>query len=408
MQTRSDILNAVLASRQATNDLAAHLKAGQLDASTISVLLERGALIEDAHYEVLETKRDGIQSSRSIEAISAVFKDDRDDILDLFEGVICLDPAIKQNWLEGAIAAGAIRCLKYMVKSGRLEHHEKPEDLVLQALRKNDSQSLEILLGGGAPVHADVPTYQTHSKPLIHWAHDPDCLSVLLRHGGDLNARDSHGHPPLSFVLDRLKYADQEKEAALTATADALLKAGAQVFFEKTAQHPHGWRAIDDVCEFRKSHREFIHLIAQKDPIGARKARPQYALVAKDLLDTGVIEDLALFSRKIRWGLMDVYSQDNQDAIEYVLDHGVPPPSILLIESNFHQKWLEIGIPVSNQEIEKKVEKLEMEEDVVDYTEWNGLFDVEKVKSSNAIAQARALRTQTLPTRNAPNRSPRL
>lgn len=405
MHTRSDILKAVSASRQATNELAEHLKAGQLDAPTISTLLERGALIEDANYEVPETKRDGIQCSKKVKAISAVFQSDRDDILDLFDRAICLDPQIKKNWLEGAIENGAVRCLQYLVKSGRLEKHEKPEELVLQALVKNDSQTLEILLGGGASVHADIPTYQTHSKPLIHWAQDPDCLSLLLRHGGDLNARDSHGHPPLSFVLDRLKHADEEKKERLTATVHALLEAGAHLFFEKDAKYTHGWRAINDVCEFRKSHRELIHIIAQKDPVGARTACPQYALVAKDILDSGVIDDLVLFSRKIRWDIVDIYSQDNHNAIEYILDRGVPPPSIFRITEKSHLKWLDIGIPISPEDIEKKLNQLGMDEDEGSYEEWRGILDDEKVNSSNAAAEARKIRLQTPHPRKAQSRT---
>jgi hypothetical protein len=198
----------------------------------------------------------------------------------------------------------------------------------------------------------------------------------------------------LHNLLDRLASQTPDAEAGpnLIDAAHALLDAGSPLnSVSPSVRGP--WSAISALARGDKSQDAgLLARIALADPDAARHADISNVWAAHHLLDSGVIEDMALFSKKIRFASLCPSRENERKPIEEILERGVKPPSLFSISFQEHRAWLDVGIFVSEKDIERKKMQEDRDSEQEIFEDWSGLDDAALVAKSNAKAHARQLR----------------
>ena len=413
MDTRKQLLRAVRTSRQATAKLSSLVREANLSAEKIEQCLEQGALVEEAFHEI---KRERGYDNQRVNAIDMVLGGDRADIARLFYLAPALDVEPKKKWLTEAIFRDANQCACAFIELGAMEHLDTAQrnELLHGALARGNPTLVDSLLQAGCDPNGMIETAMERKEPLLHQVRDKQSVALMLAAGARIDGTDTWGRPALHNVLDRLGFHIQDaKRADLTRdmieTAHALLDAGSPIYSIATDQNQRSWNAISDLANARASDASLVDRLAKMDPAAAWETTVNNIQTAHQLLDSGVIENLKLFSKKIRWASFSFYKPEDTQAIESLLERGVPPPTVFQIDDNDHRKWLDIGITTTPEQIEKKLRQAERDEEHEIFANWDGLKEPELVQASNVAAAARALRIKTQPAMGGQkNGGPRL
>lgn len=399
--SRNHILDAILSSRSATQRLVELMQAPTLDYQQIAWCMEGGALLEDATWKIMQP---GVASSPSLSntmtPIRRALQEDREDLVRLFYTSRSLDIRHQDNWLSQAGALDARKSFFALISMGAMGR-SSPQDrahLLRGALVGAKPWQVEALLQAGCDPNTQDKLYDDHFTRPLHWAGDPESVGVMLAHGARLDGLDSYGAPPLGSMIRRLsenQRAGRQGNAKLLDAIHAIIDAGSPLVQAPDQRRQNGWSAIECLCSGTFSDPHLMKRLAQTDPERARQCRIRSIEVAAHLLDTGVIEDLDLLSRKIGWRSISLYKREDVQAVEALLERGVPPPKLSALSDSNISQWMEIGIPMTREEIEHRIRQAEEAEMDGNYEDLHVLEDQGKIDACNALAEARKLRIST-------------
>jgi hypothetical protein len=401
MDNREQLLSAVRISRDATTKLSSLMQKTPLDAGKIQRCIERGALVEEAFHE---HKGERHHDTRRIHAIEMALRADREDIVEMFFKAPGLDGDARKSWLQDAVERDATKSAIALIGMGAMNwlDDDGRNQFVSLALGRGNATLVDAALKAGCNPNGMVETIMERKEPLLHQVRDTQSLDVMLAGGARIDGQDTWGRPALHNVLDRLSYyikdaKRQEDAKDYIQTAHALLDAGVAVSFIAASEGTRSWNAIEDLTQARTCDASLVARIAKMNPNAARNAQVRNIEAAHYLINSGVIEDLGQLRKKIYWEGISLYDEKDVRAVESLLERGVPPPSIFQIGGSSHRKWLEIGIVVTEDHIERKLMQVEQDEENEIFANWNGLQDPALIAASNMAAAARALRIRTQP-----------
>lgn len=169
-----------------------------------------------------------------------------------------------------------------------------------------------------------------------------------------------------------------------------------------------GWTALSQLSHARTISDCLVHQLAIRNPVTAREMAVGSLPLAHALLDSSVIGDLDAFARQIQWHHFRLDDEAAVAGAACLLDRGVPPPRLTQIDGDYHRQWLEVGIPVHDEDVRSVLSHMQAEEDGdwFDDVDWTGLEDSKLLIASQAKASARAL-ALSMPTEK-PAPPPRL
>lgn len=393
-KTRSEILEAVSKSRQASRKLAKILQEANCCVKQVQLLLDQGALVEEATVKVQER---GTTRTSNTSAVEWVMDHDRGDILLLLYRAGSLQKGLTKNWMSLAISKQAKNCVGALIEAGEVRKRKKEHgDWIAQATGLGSWEIVEKLLAAGVDPNARFIQNEKENKVLLdtralHWARSGRCVEVLLDAGADIDARNQHGCPPLHVVLDTLSFSGvNERKESLTQAAVALIERGAALLLPPDG-NGWDWDILGPMNRMRVECTQVLEALARREDfhVGRWKGKVRSIPLLKALLEVFPEEDNASWAGKDFWRGVDVASQRARNDVVELLEAGVAPPKIQHVFDDV-TAWLEIGVPVEPGDLEMAEENYYESLDG-DYYDWQRI-DPAQVAQSNAKALKRLAR----------------
>ena len=393
--TRDQKLTLIRQSRKATKALAALVRNDDCNLEAVETLLEQGAIVEEAYTK--EPDKRGGYHIHKIPAIVPILSRNQQDVAGALWKAGSVDRKYRQDWMERAIRAGANACLETFIALGGT--HKLPEatqaDLLQAAAATGNEQALSWLLKAGLDPNArthDEHSMGTSKETPLHRARTAQCAQLLLDAGADPNIANERGLPALYMLLsmagsesrDRSRDMEQSHNKAreLMAAAATIIRAGGKL--EAKMDNGYTWRVVEGLNEIKIDCTELVAAVAPRLEASDIENKVKTLHLARALLKAVPgLRGETLMSRHA-WDTISIKDPIEVDAMEALMEQGVPPPRIYQIDEHRRGEWLAFGIPVSQEDLDKIRDDLDE-----DGVEISNRPDPDLVAQSNARALAR-------------------
>jgi len=408
---RKTLLDIVKNSRVATEKMATLEKNGQLTIEKAERLLDQGAIIAEATFTPKKQTNQKVGTPFIKTIIESILERDDAGMISCLWTAGDIDTNARQQWLWKAIIKDADKSLGSMISMGALDalSNEQKAELLWLSAASEKSDSLRHLLQAGLDpnlrhIQADNQTALFRSKTLEN-------TKLLVEAGGDPNAMDGNGHNPLQDILiiaefesKRSRRPERQEKASKTMeelllVARYLIEQGAAI--TSTRKNGTKWNILENLNRMSADCTIVLEVIRDRINPKKLKNRIRSPALALSLLKLMPDLDPTTLMNSSGWHHINIKEPETQETVEILFSMGVVPPKLQHLAPGGSEKtkhWLEFGIPVTQEDIEKLREYqvsvydgLYSEE--YEYFKENNEIEIEYednlVKSSNAKALLR-------------------